>query len=102
MVDANFYVLSSFLLFLYKPSREAATAGVHDGSTFFFLDRRVKTQILAARETQGPEFFNLAQLLGTVLHQGLQLSQGLLNFRSGSWAEGVNRPSMVRDIEKRG
>lgn len=85
MIDAEVDVLSPLLLFLHKPCCEAAAASIHDRPALLLLDRGVEAQVLPACEAEGPEILNLAQLLGTILHQRLELGQGLFDLRCRPW-----------------
>ncbi len=57
MIDAEFDIFTSLLLFFYKASSQASTACINNRATLLLLDRRVETQIFSTRQSQATEFF---------------------------------------------
>lgn len=79
MVDAEVDALAAILLFLDEASSQAPAPGIDNGAALFALDRGVEAQVFPASETEATEVFFVPKLVGAVLHQLLQLNEGLFN-----------------------
>lgn len=86
VVDADIDILASVLLFLDKACSEAPAAGIDDVAALFSLDGGMEAEVLATGQAQASEFLFVAQLLGAVLHEGLEFCQSLFDLGHGTGA----------------
>lgn len=86
MINAEVDILTAVLLLLDEAGSKAPTAGIDDVATLFSLDGGMKAEVLAAGQAEASELLFVAQLLGAVLHEGLELCQGFFNLGHGTGA----------------
>lgn len=81
VIDADIHIFPSIFLFFDKARSQTSATSINNRATLFPLDRRVKAQVLSTCETKAAKLFFVAQLLGAILHQRLQLDQSLFDLR---------------------
>lgn len=86
MVYADIDILAAVLLLLDEASSEAAAPGIDDGATLLPLDGRMQAEVLPTCQAEASELLFVPELVGTILHKGLELGQGLFDLRHGTGA----------------
>lgn len=86
MIDAEINVLAALFLFLDEAGCEATAASVDNVAALLSLDRGVQAEVFATGQADASELLLVAELVCAVLHESLELGQGLFDLRHGSGA----------------
>lgn len=86
MIYAEIDILATLLLLFDKTGGQATTTGVNDGAALLPFDGGMEAEVLSTGQAETSEFFFVTELLGPVLHEGLQLGQGFLDLGHGTGA----------------
>lgn len=84
MIHADIDILATVLLLLYEAGSEAAAPGIDDSAALLPLDGGVQTEVLPTCQAKASKLLFVTELFGTVLHEGLELGQGLFDLRHGT------------------